>query len=49
MKTFVSYCFAIWLGAAPGILWGINLLDWKWWVLVVPLNIVFNIRIMMED
>ena len=42
-STMIKAMAGFYLGAAPGILWGITYTDWRWWLLVMPTVILFSI------
>ena len=39
---------AFFIGAVPNAVWGLNIWNWQWWVIVIPslivLNLVFKLK-----
>lgn len=39
----MKYGVSIWLGIMPSVLFGVQIVDWKWWAVVVPVQILFGL------
>jgi hypothetical protein len=39
----MKYGVSIWLGIMPGVFFGIQITNWKWWAIVVPVQALFGL------